>query len=243
MITLEDIQGHWVRQWIKAPGLEDHTTQVHWMQVGTCYADLRVPVGRPDLTDAGRLCDLSANALRQLASAEGFAGHARLTGAECTWHREINWHGTPEVPDVGTISFDDEGRMIEAGVHAEYTELWVPHQAETSRALRLSGHGYFGYLVTQGDTFVLGIGRPGKPTTLPLVEALNSGQIPTGIETLFDGLHALGRVSDGTAIARLSTDPIAEGTEIARLAEDALTWHRRGFGGECDDVVLECAPA
>ena len=40
MITLADVQGHWRRDWLKAPGFSDTTTHVHWMQCGTLFADM-----------------------------------------------------------------------------------------------------------------------------------------------------------------------------------------------------------
>ena len=124
MITQADIQGHWVRNWIKAPGFEDHSTRVHWMQAGGLYADIRIPADRPDLSGASSLSALSPDHLLSLGQAEGFAGHVTLDGDHCTWEREINFHGTPDSLDVGAIHFDAQGSMIETGVHADYSELW-----------------------------------------------------------------------------------------------------------------------
>ena len=78
MIRPGDVQGHWVRTWIKAPGFEDHTTRVHWMQAGLDYADVRIPLERPDTRSAACLADLPAAVLRDLARAEGFSGHVTL---------------------------------------------------------------------------------------------------------------------------------------------------------------------
>lgn len=236
MISRADIQGHWVRHWIKAPGFKDHTTRVHWMQVGLEYADVRVPLDRPAVP--GCLADLSADALLRLAAAEGFAGHVTLGGTHCTWHREINWHGVPDAIDVGDISFDAEGRMIEAGVLAEYAELWENRGAGEGQAMRFNGAGYAGFLMTRGDRFVLGIGAPEKPATGALIDALRAGHIPTDIATLFDGIHAVGHWSGSTATADLATQSMTEGRVVVTLQGDAVTWHRIGFDGQADTVEM-----
>ena len=44
MIDSSDVQAHWRRLWIRAPGFEDADTRVHWMQCGALYADIRVPL-------------------------------------------------------------------------------------------------------------------------------------------------------------------------------------------------------
>lgn len=244
MITVDDLQGHWVRRWIKAPGVEDHTTRVHWMQVGQAYADIRVPANRPSLTGASALADLPATALADLAGAEGFAGHITLEDAVCTWHRAINWHGTPRALDVGSIRFDDTGCMVETGVHADYTELWGAGTGGDSKVLQVSGDGYAGYVVTRGDAFVLGIGKPDKPNMAPVVEALKAQEIPSDAAQLFDGLHVLGHWSADKAIAQLATNPFAEGRTIAHLTDTALVWTRIGFDGHETPIILQhvCAP-
>lgn len=247
MISTQDIQGHWVRDWIKAPTpdhpeFEDTTTRVHWMQAGDVFADVRVPLDRPDLSGAECLADLSAEALLALAQAEGFAGHVTLAGDQCTWHREINWHGPPQAPDVGAISFDAQGRMIEAGVLAEYTELWVQTAEVLLKAMRFSGHGYTGVLVLYGDQGVFGIDQGGKAAFQPEVEALQAGTVPKGIARLFDGLFALchieGGQDSGRAVATLATHPFAEGRPVLSLHKDHVRWHRIGFDGAGTELDL-----
>lgn len=238
MISLSQLQGHWVRHWIKAPGFEDHKTRVHWMQVGMAYADVRIPHERPSVSTHRCLADLSARDLAVLAQAEGFAGDIALEGSHCTWHRRINWHGHPDAPDVGDIRFDAEGRMIEAGVLAEYTELWERTGAGAPRALRFCGGRYEGYLMSLGKTCVLGIGRPDKPTTKPLVAALQTGEVPHDIATLFDGVHAIGHWSGNAAIADLATQPFAEGQRIVTTRDEGVTWHRIAFDGQTSDFEM-----
>ncbi len=232
------VQGHWVRDWIKAPGFEDHTTRVHWMQVGSDYADVRIPADRPALSDAEALHDLSAPDLLRLARAEGFAGQTTLAGARCTWHREINWHGTPDIADVGDISFDEQGRMIEAGVLSAYTELWERQPGDDPDVKRFQGDGYSGIVVSRGEVAVLGIGQTDKPATTPVIEALEAGQIPEGIDRFFDGIHALCHWSGHTLIADLATQPFSEGLPVLRNNGTTFTWTRIAFDGTETDVTM-----
>lgn len=238
MILLNDVQGHWVRDWIKAPSFEDHTTRVHWIQAGLDYADVRIPLNRPDLGAATCLADLDASSLHALGQAEGFVGHITLHNDTCTWHREVNWHGAPDAPDVGAIAFDEDGRMIETGVLAEYTELWEQHTTEPTKALRLHGRGYSGLMVSAGDICVLGIGQPLKSASQLILDTLQQGNIPKDVFALFDGIHAVCQVTDGCVIPSLATTPFAEGTPILTMHEDSATWHHIGFDGQRQDVLL-----
>ncbi len=239
MISLRDVQGHWIREWIKAPGFEDHTTRVHWMQAGSDYADVRIPLERPDLHAACSLADLDAAALLELAQAEGFAGHVTLDGDNCTWHREVNWHGAPDTPDVGAISFDTQGRMIEAGVLADYTERWVQHATAETTALRFGDGTYSGLLIQAGEVGVVGIGRETKPASQPIVEALKAGQMPEDVYRLFDGIHALCQISGSCVTATLGTNPFVNDTPLLDLSEDVVTWHQTCFDGTRRDLSLQ----
>lgn len=237
------IEGHWIRTWIKAPGFEDHTTRVHWMQCGLAYADVRIPAERPDLSGAACLADLDAAALLQLARAEGFAGQVTLTGARCTWHRDINWHGQPDGQDIGDLRFDSAGRMIETGVEADYAELWEHRTSPAKRAQVYCAGGVEAHLVSIGNAFVLGIGTPGAATTKPLIAALETGSKPADLPRLFDGFHAFGHFDGSRGIADLATNPFAEGLPVVTLAPDGVIWHRMGFDGSARDVTLPSQPA
>lgn len=239
MISPDDIQGLWVRDWIKAPGFEDHSTRVYWAQVGAVYADVRIPLDRPDVTGATALSDLSAADLYRLAQAEGFAGQVTLDGANCTWQRAINWHGATDTVDVGAISFDAQGRMIETGVLAEYTERWTLQRAPKMRSLRFSGDGYVGFAVSIGETVVCGLGRAERPATKPIVDNLRAGDVPTGIDALFDGVHVYGHWSGTSVVADLATNPLLEGQPVLRVFGDSLRWHHTGFDGTRRDLTLK----
>ncbi|MEO1538084.1 MAG: hypothetical protein AAFR73_10175 [Pseudomonadota bacterium] len=241
MITEGAIRGHWVRRWIKAPGFEDHTTRVHWMQAGRDYADVRIPLMRPDLRGATCLADLPATTLIELCQAEGFAGHVTLQDDRCTWHREVNWHGTPDMADVGTISFDDAGRMIETGVLADYTELWSQNAKAETAAVRFSGGTHTGLLVCSGSEAVVAIGQVEKSSTKPLLAALKTGTIPDHADADFGGIHALCRLRKDTAVATLATNPFAEGQPVLSFEDDHVIWHKLDFDGSQTKIEMKVA--
>ena len=193
MINCQDIQGHWVRRSIKAPGFEDLTTRVHWMQAGRDYADVRIPLDRPNVSGAGCLADLPLDALLTIAQSEGFAGHVSLDQDTCTWHREINWHGTPDGLDIGSISFDEDGAMIETGVLADYVEVWDQCAETETKALRFANADYRGVMVSCGEVAVVGIGQTSKTATKTAFKGLRNGHTPDNLELVFDGLHAVCR--------------------------------------------------
>lgn len=242
MITEAELQGHWRRKWIKAPGIEDATTRVHWMQCGPLYADLRIPADRPDLSGAGCLADLDPPALRALMVSEGFAGTITVTGGICVWHRAINWHGAPDGVDAGRMSFDEAGDLVEEGVHATYAELWQQMPERPTEAWQVACDGLQGVLVSSPSEFLIGLGDPGAIPTAPLIAALERGERPEAIGVHFRGVYVLGRWEDGQGIATLSTDPFLEGTSVLERGSSGITVHRRDFDGREQALSLTLAP-
>lgn len=232
MISQHDLQGHWQRDWITAPGFEDRTTRVHWLQAGPLFADLRVPLERPDIAGLSCLADLDAPALRLLMSAEGFAGQITVRDGNCTWHRWINWHGVPERADIGLMSFDDTGGLIEDGVLAAYRELWqaVPHLPLRGTKFRCGPKR--GVLIENDSLFLLGIGPDPRGTTQALITALDSSVADQeALHRHFSSTYMLGRWEGRHGIAELSTNPFIEG-QVALERRDGLLWHSIGFDGE-----------
>ena len=239
MITLAALQGHWRRDWLTAPGVRDDTTRVHWMQAGALYADVRVPAARPDLGDATCPADLSDEGLAALLAAEGFAGTVDLAGDVCTWHRAVNWHGRTEAVDAGRLRFTPEGALHEAGVHADYAELWRHEAAGPAEGLRLEGEGVAAFLVTVGARFVFGAGAPGAPATGGLADAVRGGARPAALRALLgERVHALGVWEGATGAALLATNPFAEGRPILTRTEGGATWHALVHDGAARDVTL-----
>ncbi|MEO0402389.1 MAG: hypothetical protein AAF214_08425, partial [Pseudomonadota bacterium] len=220
MITEDHLQGHWRRDWIKAPGFEDHTTRVHWMQAGDLFADLRIPVTRPDLSGHSCLADLSPGALHILLLSEGFAGTIDVTDDRCTWRREINWHGVPEADDVGLMYFEGNA-LMEAGVLAEYRERWLQEGATGMRAQRVSLDDMSGVFVENDAVFVLAMG-PSPDTHQPATTN------DAAMQAQFTSTYTLGYWQGERGIATLSTNPFCEGQPVLKR-NAALVWHALSF--------------
>lgn len=238
MIAQNDLQGHWRRKWIKAPGVEDATTRVHWMQCGALHADLRIPADRPDLTGAGCLADLDPPALRALMAAEGFAGTITVADSICVWHRAVNWHGRPEGVDAGRMSFDAAGDLIEEGVHATYTELWQKMPEVPVEAWQVSCGGLQGVLVSSASEFLIGLGDPEAAPSASLIETLERGERPEALSVHFSGVYVLGRWQDGQGIATLCTNPFLEGRAVLERGATGGTFHGMDFEGRDQTLPL-----
>lgn len=232
MITQKDLQGHWRRDWIKAPEFEDATTRVHWLQAGALFADLRIPLERPNIAGFSCLADLDAPALRVLMDAEGFAGHITVEDSKCTWHRQINLHGVPAQSDIGLMFFDNAGGLIEDGVLTKYRELWqaVPQPALHSVKVRCGAMR--GVLIQNEAVFLLGIGPTPTGTTQDLMAALEGGTVPVpALQQHFASAYLLGRWHGAHGIAELSTNPFYEG-KVALERGENLIWHSLAFDGQ-----------
>lgn len=223
MISGADLQGHWRRNWLRTPEVEDRTTRVNWVQVGAYCVDIRVPLVRPGLRGAASLSQLSGPDLAVLLSAEGFAGHVTLERDVCTLHRAWNWRGFPCAVDAGRLWFDDAGRLIEDGVHADYREEWEREPSAPWTALAVRAESGEGLLLSDGSRFLLGIGKRGAAANPALIAALRAGSaLPADAAKVFDSVYVLGRWDGGEGIAELSTQPFCEGTAVLQLgAADA----------------------
>lgn len=233
MITQDDLQGHWCRDWIKATGVEDHTTRVHWLQADTLFADLRVPLVRPDITGFACLADLPPAALDALRAAEGFAGTITVAAGRCTWQREINWQGRPEMDDIGMMSFED-GALMEDGVLATYRERWLRLSTTPLRGHRLTIDHMSGVLIENDDVFLVGMG--------PALDA----QIATGPQNesaekmQFASTYCLGKWEGDLGIAQLSTNPFCEG-QVVLTRGATFAWHAPAFDGSTEARDLRAA--
>lgn len=243
-MTPEDLQGHWHRAWLKAPGYQDHDTTVHWMQCGTLYADIRIPANRPELRGATALADLSDGQLLALLRAEGFAGTIALHEDVCTWTRHINWHGKPEAEDAGQIAFDGPDRMVETGIFGDYEELWTRTTDQPARALHLKAESAEAYLVSIGRRFVLGVGWAEAPNSRNMLAELEAGLRSRELWGQFSQVYAFGHWEGEAGVADLCTNPLMEGREILGCnAEGGLVWHAMDFFGRMRDVPLDPLPA
>lgn len=231
MITCDDLQGHWRRDWIKAPGFEDKTTRVHWAQAGALFADLRIPLERPDVRGVTCLAEVALPSLSPLLAAEGFAGQITVENNQCTWHRRINWHGIPGQPDVGLMSWDDAGGLIEDGVHAEYRELWQNVPQAALRAHAVQSGAMSGVLIENDEMFLLGIGPLPEGTTETLIADCAAGvRRQEALHKHFESEYVLGTWDGVFGMARLSTNPLHEG-EVTLERKAGFTWHALAFDG------------
>jgi len=234
LIIQDHLQGHWQRDWIKAPGFEDHTTRVHWLQAGALFADLRIPFNRPEIAGLSCLADFEPQDLRLMMDAEGFAGHITVEESICTWHRAINWHGVPGQADIGLMSFDEAGGLIEDGVLAEYRELWQAVPQPALRGTKVSCGAMTGFLIENDATFLLGIGPIPSGTREKLIAALDSGtaEVPALVDH-FASTYVLGSWDGANGIGTLATNPFYEGQVVIERGE-TLVWHSIAFDGTRD---------
>lgn len=243
MVTEGDIQGHWQRIWLRAPGFEDGTTRVHWMQSGAIYADVRIPMDRPNMSGARCLADLDPDALSILAEAEGFAGLAVVQNSTCTWARHINWHGETEEIDAGKLSFDESGDLIEDGIYADYAELWTRTDADPDAGLHMVSGDYTAYLVTVGTRFVFAIGKPQAMASKAVLCDLERGRHDAeALAELFDRVHMIGTWRGDTGYADLATNPFMECRPCLTRTAEGLVYTHVEFDGKTTELPLEVAP-
>lgn len=231
-----DVQGHWRRDWLRAPGVEDRATCVNWMQCGALYADIRIPACRPETRGATSLADLSSAALLKVMRAEGFAGEIALSGDVCTWKREIDWHGPAKAPDTGKLEFTSEDSLLETGVAADYTEQWQRTDTVADGALRLSCGEWLGFLVTVGERFVFGTGPSGARdagTSAAVMTALEAGRRDeAALAAHFESAYVFGRWHRGSGVAIQATNPLLEGEKVLTCNGKGVAFEHIAYDGK-----------
>ncbi|WP_172299214.1 hypothetical protein [Pseudoruegeria sp. HB172150] len=239
------IGGHWRRESIAAPGMEDRTTRVHWLQAEVGFCDIRIPLTRPDVAGGESLSELPVEALLGLMNSFGFAGETELHVDCCIWHRQISFHGSPPgaSQDIGILRHGPGGRMIEDGAEGAYREVWAlegrgPYEHGTwsngERACR----------ITWGPSdFLLAFGTIGAPDSLPLRQALEAGERPEAeLAAFFDAEYTLGYWDGDVGVAQLSTNPLREGHAVLSRRDlngaRMVLGRRDFFGVEVGDVWM-----
>ena len=240
--------GLWRRLWLRAPGIDDHTTRVLWFQGPEVFVDLRIPADLPDLAGLTALADLDAVTLKAVARAEGFAGTTGVVADICTWTRAINAQGPESSADVGALSLTPEG-LLETGIHADYSELWHHDLSDPPRTRALvDAEGRRAFLVWTATHFSLARGWPSAMTGRPLSEALADALTGTDrapLFDLFDMEFSHGRLDDDAPRITLSTDPSRIGDtpfEISALDCPHLPITERDFAGRPRDVRWTVTP-
>jgi hypothetical protein len=116
-------QGLWRRDYLRDAHGTDTETEVHWLQGGHYYVDLRLPTGRPAFGPDTTLDALTDAQARWLAMVEGFCGRLDVADDVLTWHRQIDYQPPARLGDVGRMRQVGEG-FIETGVLQSYEEGW-----------------------------------------------------------------------------------------------------------------------
>jgi hypothetical protein len=217
-MRLDQLGGLWRRSLIRLPdGTEDRTTEVHWLQGPSCYADLRQPAERPSFAGVTCLRDCGPDHLAWMARQEGFAGRLVQAGDFFEWEREIDFQPPSATPDAGRLWLED-GMMKEEGRDNPYLEHWHSCPAgEPSAALTLveDATGVTAALVVVGSVFMFARARA---TVLPvgatLSDLLAEAPDATAAQNLLDCEISLGAVEDGQFLVQRSTLPFREGAEL-----------------------------
>ena len=178
-VTLYSLPGLWKRRRICWPdGREDVSTQVHWLQVGRHYADLRIPTPRPSFACARSLPDCTPDQLRWLARQQGFAGTMEQTPLGWHWVRELDYQPFTGRRDIGRLRYADPDSllMIEDGVEESYVEEWERMSLGGERSIVMvlqTPGGSRGYLVASGRHFIYALDRrPALPPANSLEDLL-----------------------------------------------------------------------
>lgn len=116
--------GVWKRTLLRAPKIEDTTSQVYWMQTQSWHADIRVPAKRPACKGKLALDQLSRDELFGLARQQGFVGTTVVEADICRWLRRYDFQPPSGANDIGRMVFETPERVLEYGVEADYFEIW-----------------------------------------------------------------------------------------------------------------------
>ncbi len=209
--------GLWQRTLLRAPGVEDTTTRVYWLQTPSWHADIRVPADRPVLSDRDGLAALTPEEMRALARQQGFAGITEVEGELCRWHRRLDYQPPSGFNDIGRMQFEGPDRLLEYGVEQDYFEIWerVPGSGESEVLEHDDPNGRPAVLLSLGPWVMFVRARsaaPGRATGL--VELVAAADDPRRV-ALLDFEISFGR-RDGAGKAwrtELSTLPWLEGTD------------------------------
>lgn len=209
----------WRRLALVAPGTTaDRSTEVHWLQAGARYVDLRIPAGMPRLHAAG-IDELTREELLALCAQQAFAGRLEVDGQEWTWRREVDLHPAEALPDRARLHLAD-GVLVETGIGRDYFEDWVagPPADGSSAELSLRAEdGRTGMLLRVGDQFGYVRGRPAgiaPPPDMTLRDAVTRADLETA-RVLLDLEVSLGTVDGGRWIITGSTLPFRVGQDLA----------------------------
>ncbi len=156
-------RGLWRRTLLESDETHDVDTLVFWLQTGHWHADLRIPANRPDFSDIHSLAQCSTRQLQWLLQQEGFIGITEVDGAQCEWHRIVDYRPSGS-RDIGRMHFDQDA-LLESGVTQRYIERWQRvslANGQFSAASRLNGASRQ-WLLRAGEFFMFGRPRSIAP--------------------------------------------------------------------------------
>ena len=231
-MTIDDLEGLWRRDWLHADNSIDDTTRVFWAQAGNIFVDIRIPMHRPCISSYRCLAELDTDALLQLTQAEGFAGHISLVNDECTWHRDINWHGQSDQIDAGKLWFNESANILmEDGIYADYQEKWRRQPQHKFEVLKLHQSGIKGLLLVSDSLFILSVGTVNAPSTASLKASLRKGAVPASVQLLFSSQYCFGRWDGNNGVAELSTNPFCENRRVIFRDGKNIKWVQYCYDG------------
>ena len=223
------LPGVWSRQSIRWPdGEEDTSTQVWWIQANPHYADLRIPIARPNFEGILTLSECTPAHRNWMALQHGFSG--ALAAAETAplkevwqWHHEIDFRSPTGKRDVGTLTLNDldTNLMVEQGVEEPYTEIWqrIDDGASTTGhalVLRRRNHRGHALLIAIGSHFVMTVDHRKTTSQCERIDPLNI-EISHGARS--------GPISQW--IVQHSTFPWREGRPLFGGHTAQINWRRR----------------
>ena len=235
---MSDMPGLWRRSLIdRADGSRDVTTQVHWLQGQSLFADLRQPRLRSELAHVETLRDLSPQDCLQLALQEGFAGRLLFDGDCFEWRRCIDYQPPAAVADAGWLYWESD-ILVEKGRDVPYIEHWHRDAAVVDRppcAIVLRG-------IEQPDALLLLVGTVfmfARARTAPAAPGQTLAQCVAGAASarearaLVDCEISLGQVGRRGCRIRASTLPYRVGRDLGvAVAGSCITTMDTGPRGE-----------
>ena len=160
------VQGGWSRVLMRttATGAEDRTTDCIYLQTGSLYADIRVPVDRPALTGRRGVDDCTPQELAAMSTVSAFAGWCEFKNGVAHWIRPIDLKPPSGREDEGRMAIRD-GNLWEYGLEGQHAEEYAPrgNGARRKGAWALAPDPVEprpGVLVIIDDLIIRALGRP-----------------------------------------------------------------------------------
>jgi hypothetical protein len=225
-VSLGSVSGIWSRQSVRWPdGQEDNSTRVWWIQANPHFADLRIPISRPNFEGVSTLSECSIAHRDWMSCQHGFSGALNQTSDGWHWMREIDYQHPTAKQDIGTLAFNEVNTSLttERGADEPYTEIWEKIDDASSTngqalVLRRKNHRGHALLVAMGSHFIVAIDHRKTTSQSQRIDPLNV-EISLGTRS--------GPISQWTISH--STFPWREGKQLFNGATSQINWRRRAL--------------